>query len=314
MNQAILTSTVIPTVGRPELLRAVESVLRQAAPRPFEIIVVNDSGAPLPPADWQTDPHVLLLETDRVERCIARNVGVASARGAYLHFLDDDDWLLPDVLRILQEAGSERRDSFIYGATRLADRRGERLLDLEHGLSGNVSTQLMCGEWIPLQSSLIEKSLFLELGGFHPWQAGSEDIDLVRRAAVRTDFRYISRPVSVVTMGAAGSTTDHDRQLELSRRGREIILDRQETFRRMRGSADGPLWHGGIVRIYLTSTLWNLARLQPLTAARRLLYGLTAVIYSGRHLLRGAFWSAIVRPYRSVTFSRAAKRLSQAAG
>jgi glycosyltransferase involved in cell wall biosynthesis len=313
MDPEILTTTVIPTVGRRELDRAVASVLEQSPPHPFEVIIVNDSGEPLPPARWQADPRVRLLETDRLERCVARNTGAAAARGVYLHFLDDDDRMLPDGLRIMHEAAGPA-DGFIYGATRLEDRMGKRLLELEHYLSGNISAQVMCGEWIPLQSALIQKTLFLELGGFHPWQAGAEDIDLVRRAAVRTDFRYVPSPVSAVTMGAAGSTTLHDRQSARSRRGRELILDRAETFPRMLASADSPHWRGGIARIYLTSCFWNLARRKLPTAAHRLLFGLAMLIRSGRHVFAGAFWNAILRPYRSVTFSRAAEHLSQAAG
>jgi glycosyltransferase involved in cell wall biosynthesis len=43
----MLFSTIIPTVGRPELSRAVESVLKQDFQTDqSEVIVVNDSGAP----------------------------------------------------------------------------------------------------------------------------------------------------------------------------------------------------------------------------------------------------------------------------
>jgi glycosyltransferase involved in cell wall biosynthesis len=314
LNQAIFSTTVIPTVGRPELARAVESVLAQSAPRAFEVVVVNDSGSPLPQVKWQSDPRVIVLETDRVERCVARNTGAGTARGGFFHFLDDDDWLLPDGLAALHEAAAAGQQGFVYGATRLVDRAGERLVDLEHGLSGNVAAQLMCGEWVPLQSSLIDRSLFFELGGFHAWQAGSEDIDFVRRAAVACDFGYVPVPVSVVVMGAAGSTTDHAHQRERSRRGRELILDQPETFRRMRRSAAGPQWRGGVARIYLTSVVWNLSRLRLLAGGKRLAYGLAALANGGGYLFAGAFWRAVLRPYSSVTFGRAQVRLPGAGG
>ncbi|HUF37481.1 MAG TPA: glycosyltransferase family A protein [Anaerolineales bacterium] len=313
-DRAIFTSTVIPTIGRPDLQRAVESVLLQAPPRSFEVVVVNDTGAPLPPGEWQSDPRVRILQTDRKERCVARNTGAAASRGVYLHFLDDDDWLLPGGLRGLHEAALETPGGFIYGATRLFDRRGAHLLDLEHGLAGNVAVQVMCGEWIPLQSALIDKDLFFELGGFHAWQAGAEDIDLARRAAVSTDFRYLPQLISVVVMGESGSTTEHDRQRERSRRGRELILDQKETFRRMSDSADAPHRRGGLARVYLTSALWNLGRGRLAKALIRLFHGLAAILSSGRHLLRTGFWRAIARPYRSVTFSRGAANFSGAAG
>jgi hypothetical protein len=187
----------------------------------------------------------------------------------------------------------------------LVDREGNHLLDLEHGLSGNVAVQVMCGEWIPLQSAFIDRSLFFSLGAFHPWQAGSEDIDLARRAAVAVDFGFVPAPVAAVTMGAAGSTTDPARQRERSRRGRELVLDRPATFRRMLCGASGPAWRGGIVRIYLTSTAWNLARLRLPAAGVRLAFGLAAAARSGRDVFRGAFRRAVLHPYRSITFERA---------
>ncbi len=87
-------STIIPTVGRDSLARAVNSVLDQDFAREdFEVIVVNDTGEPLPDADWQHSDRVTLVTNYRHERSVARNTGAAMAAGRYLHFLDDDDWM-----------------------------------------------------------------------------------------------------------------------------------------------------------------------------------------------------------------------------
>src|SRR6266508_450576 len=87
-------SVIIPTVARSSVTRAVESVLQQKLPdEDFEVIVVNDSGNPLPEADWQRSERVQVIDTNRRERSVARNTGAAVAKGKYLHFLDDDDWL-----------------------------------------------------------------------------------------------------------------------------------------------------------------------------------------------------------------------------
>ncbi len=63
-------SSVIATIGRPTLARSVESILSQEiAPPDFEVIVVNDSGRSLNPADWQRSDQVTILHTPRRERC-----------------------------------------------------------------------------------------------------------------------------------------------------------------------------------------------------------------------------------------------------
>ena len=103
-------STVIPTIGRSTLSRAVCSVLQQSfTADEFEVIVVNDSGSPLPDADWQHSDHVRVLHTNRRERSVARNTGAAIAEGRYLHFLDDDDWLLPGALKTFWDLQPDQR-------------------------------------------------------------------------------------------------------------------------------------------------------------------------------------------------------------
>src|SRR5450631_3870231 len=97
----LFCSTIIPTIGRGTLERAVASVIYQQFDQPFEVIVVNDSGRPLPTAPWQQAAGVQVINTQQRERSVARNVGAMFAHGRYLHFLDDDDWLLPGALGAL---------------------------------------------------------------------------------------------------------------------------------------------------------------------------------------------------------------------
>src|SRR4249920_508838 len=113
-------STVIPTIGRPTLSRAVRSVLDQSLPGDdFQIIVVNDSGQPLPEQSWQVCPNVRIFETQQRRQTVARNVAAAVAEGSYLHFLDDDDWMLPgafEEFRSLALRGPNA--SWLYCGTR----------------------------------------------------------------------------------------------------------------------------------------------------------------------------------------------------
>jgi glycosyltransferase involved in cell wall biosynthesis len=178
-------STIIATVNRPTLTRAVNSVLDQDFPSAHhELIVVNDSGLLLEAEVWQDSSNVRIIATQRRERSVARNSGAAIARGRYLHFLDDDDWLLPGALQALWTIAEESQKEWVYGGTQLVDRKGKELIQLDHGLRGNCFTQIMAGEWIPLQSSLILSESFFQIGGFSPSLAGPEDIDICRKMAL----------------------------------------------------------------------------------------------------------------------------------
>jgi len=300
-------TTIIPTVGRKTLQRAVQSVADQNFSNDeFEIIVVNDSGSPLPFEEWQSSPLVRVIDTDHRERCVARNVGAALAKGQYLHFLDDDDWLLPDALNIFWTFSQEYKDyAWLYGGTILYSRKGEPLIHLIHKLQSNCFAQVMAGEWIPLQASLINRVSFHKVGGFNPLIAGNEDIDLARKMALCFDFQGFDDVVAGVEVGQEGSTTN---QVTIRSEGqwtRELIINEAGTYKRMCSSVSNHYWRGRIVRVYLTSSIWNLLRGRVLTAVSRMFYAITALLkFAFASLFSRDFWRAVTRAHESEAFSR----------
>ena len=296
-------STVIPTIGRPELARAVRSVLEQNLTiDDFEVIVVNDSGRPLPEADWQYSERVRVLNTNQRERSVARNAGSAIAKGKYLHFLDDDDWLLPDALEKFWTLAQTRDADWLYGSSQLVDRQGKSLIQLHHGMNGNCFIQMMAGEWLPLQSSLIDSRKFFDVGGFNPFIPGAEDIDLSRRIALHVNFAGMPEMVACIGMGIENSSTNYVRALHDARWARERILDEPGAFVQMRASANSSDWYGRIVRVYSTSAVWNLQRKNVFTTASRIIFSLTGLILAGYHTLSKDFWQSVLKPYESKTF------------
>lgn len=301
----IFSSTIIPTIGRPELSRAVESVLNQDFDKDLlEVIVVNDSTAPLPEADWRKSEQVTVIQTWGRERSVARNTGASIARGRYLHFLDDDDWLAPDAMQHFWELSQTVEAGWLYGITQLVDRENHPLIRLQHGLGGNCFTQVMAGEWMPLQASLIEAATFFKLGGFNPLIAGPEDIDLLRRVACTADLAETSNLVAYVVRGESGSTTDYQKHPELSRWAREGILEMPGAFRRMRLSAPDATLHGRIVRVYLTSLIWNIRQRRVFTAIERGIVGIAGFFIAGSDIFSADFWNAIRSNYESPTFKK----------
>lgn len=299
----MLCSAIIPTVGRSSLSRAVESVLQQHIPgHNFEVIVVNDSGAPLARADWQGLEQVQIIQTNRRERSVARNTGAVIAKGKYLHFLDDDDWLALGAYQHLWELSQTSQAKWLYGVTQLMDRQERPTIQLKHGLSGNCFVQAMAGEWIPLQASFIERKTFLEVGGFNPLLTGPEDIDLLRRILRTADVCETPNLVAHVIMGGEGSTTDYGQHPQASRWARELLLDGPSVHGRMRASARNPFWHGRMFRVYLTSAVWNLAHRRFFSFLSRIGSSFLTVLQAGTGMLTKDFWRAVSRPYESITF------------
>ena len=296
-------STVIPTIGRSTLSRAVNSVLDQKLKDgDYEVIVVNDSGVPLPKADWQRSERVQILETNRRERSVARNSGAALAKGKFLHFLDDDDWLLPGAFENFFDLTQSGNAIWLYGASRLVNQQGELIIHLRNRMQGNCFLQSMAGEWIPLQASLIDANQFFSVGGFTPTMSATEDIDLLRRILLVGDVAYTEDEVVCIRVGPEGSSTDYSVSIENGRRAREEVLSAMGAFDRMRSSASSSYWYGRMVRVYWTSAAWNLWHGRLFAALNRFFFGFKAAASTGSQTLSSSFWRSMATSYESPTF------------
>jgi glycosyltransferase involved in cell wall biosynthesis len=107
-------SVVIPLYNKePHIERTLLSVLAQSFAN-FEVVVVDDGskdgGANL--VCSMTDPRIRLISQMNGGVSVARNTGIAHARGKWIAFLDADDWFHPEHLSVLFEcisADSEAR-------------------------------------------------------------------------------------------------------------------------------------------------------------------------------------------------------------
>jgi glycosyltransferase involved in cell wall biosynthesis len=287
----VFCSTIIPTINRPTLGRSVCSVLDQSFEEAdFEVIVVNDSGCPLPEDDWQHSRRVRVIDTIRRERSVARNTGAAIAKGRYLHFLDDDDILLPGALNAFWDISREDQAGWLYGFWRTVDNNGNIVEEFCPELSGNIFALLISGEGIPLQSSLILAEDFFRAGGFDPAITGVEDRDLGRRLSLLVDIAFVPIVAAQVRIGRVGSSTDWTRLAEEDRWGREKALMAPGSFARVRSSTETSYWHGRVSRAYMASTVWNLKRNHLLTAASRAAAGL---YFAGIHFFQRGFWQGV---------------------
>jgi len=95
-----VVSVVIPTVGRPELSRAVATARAQRGTLAIEIIVVVDAseGSVDLPAAVRESADTILWTGGGRRGSFARNLGVEAASGEWIAFLDDDDAFTVDKL------------------------------------------------------------------------------------------------------------------------------------------------------------------------------------------------------------------------
>jgi glycosyltransferase involved in cell wall biosynthesis len=264
----------------------------------FEVIVVNDSGRPLPDSEWMQSERVQLLETNCWNRSVARNTGAAVARGRYLHFLDDDDWLLPNAFRHLWAAAEDNSAAWIYGGYKLVDRQGKLLEVCQPDEHGNCAIRFAVGDWLPLQVSLIRSDSFFSIGGFaslHSLLGGDEDVDLSRQISRHYEIAGTQQIVAVIQFGQTNSTTNYAQLRQQSRISREKMLAAPGMAARLLDSARSRslyinYWHGRVFWCYLASVYWNLRHQRLFTAASRLISSVHMFIASGRWIFSRLFW------------------------
>lgn len=95
-------SVILPTYNRGHLMAvAIESVRNQKFEE-WELIIVDDGSTDntraLVQRFQQQDPRIKYLFQENAERSVARNNGIAQARGKYICFIDSDDYYLPEYL------------------------------------------------------------------------------------------------------------------------------------------------------------------------------------------------------------------------
>ncbi len=167
-------SVVIPTCDRPEFAeQAIASALAQTLP-PSQVILVDNGYNPFAGPRDRHRLSVLRLPP-RCGASRARNAGARAAKGEYLAFLDDDDWWSPSFLEELHRTlirdgtrcGYGRKDRWRDGRLRHYKTPGPEDMTVENLLRRNPGTGGM--------NLLVERRLFIEIGGFDEELPASED-------------------------------------------------------------------------------------------------------------------------------------------
>ena len=173
MQSDPLVSVVIPTFNRAHYVAdAIDSCLAQTYGN-LEIIVVDDGST-----DGTEDAlrenygdRIRLLAQDNQGPGIARNRGIAAARGEYIHFLDADDRLHHEKIRIAVDAFRRHPDiAVIYTYYQFVTSDGCTSIETPpfEEFSDDVYCELLrqTGCRILISSSMFLTSALREIGGF----------------------------------------------------------------------------------------------------------------------------------------------------
>ena len=182
-------SVVVTTFQRQKSLAALLGALaRQCYPRDrFEVIVVNDGGAPLGEAvqAFETELQLRTIEQSNRGPASGRNTGAAQARGALLAFTDDDCEPAPGWLSTLKRESEAAPDCLLGGRTvggfpaEPCSVANQMILDAVYGF---YNARPGDARFFATNNMAVPVALFRSLGGFDArFRLASEDRDFCDR-------------------------------------------------------------------------------------------------------------------------------------
>ncbi|HEY0554118.1 MAG TPA: glycosyltransferase, partial [Thermoanaerobaculia bacterium] len=192
-------SVIVRTRDRPRLLAEALESLAAGEYRRAEVVLVNDGGEPpAVPAGFPL-PVVRVDFTQNRGRAAAAEAGVAASTGEFVTFLDDDDLAAPEHLSTLAGLVSGTGVRVAYTDATVAlyelDAEGgwtcrERRLPYSRDFDPDV---LLVDNYIPFNTLLIERPLFVAAGPFDPSLPFFEDWDFLIRLSGVTPFHHLAR-------------------------------------------------------------------------------------------------------------------------
>jgi hypothetical protein len=207
-------------------------------------------------------------------------------------------WLLPGALERCWSLARETPDAaWLHGGIRVVDDEHGCLAEVNSGLAGDCFAQIMGGAWIPIQASLILATAFFAVGGYDPEICGTEDLDLCRRFSRRERFANTRAIVACLLRGRAWDTsTDYLRAPDDTRLSRDQVLAEPGAFARLIASAradpEPDYWLGRVLRVYVSTVLWNVRRKRLFAAVSRAGSCLAGLLLSGWSVLSPDYWLA----------------------
>ncbi len=211
-------SVVLPTYNRAHLLsESIGSVLAQGY-SDFEILVVDDGSTD------NTREVVAGIDDKRIRyveltpnrgQASARNVGIKEAKADLIAFQDSDDIWMPEKLGMQVSALRESPPGtgVVYTAyERICGNRRDVLPSRRIvATTGDVHAQLLRGNFITTQTTIVRRECFEKAGSFNESQKSMDDWDLFIRLSKDCHFVFVDKLLVQCRVQSDSVSVDMDR-------------------------------------------------------------------------------------------------------
>ena len=216
---------IIPTYNRASLIsKAIESVLAQSF-SDWELLIIDDGSTD----DTKTivsnynDTRIKYIYQKNAERCAARNNGIDNASGAYICFLDSDDYYLHNRLEGLHSELQKRNFPIAAFYTGILWERNGSINESADGFyrPANILDSIALSV-IHSQRTCIHYSILKQYKYNNAFHIG-EDMELWIRIATTFDFIFLVNQLTVVLVEHEDQTVNVERD--------NIYFDQLQTLR-----------------------------------------------------------------------------------
>lgn len=209
LGQAPGFTVVIPTYQRRERLRKVlEAIGRQVYPRDrLEVVVVCDGctdGSAEMARSLRLPVRLTVIEQVNQGPAVARNTGLARARGPYVLFIDDDVIPAPYLVAEHARAHDHTEDRVVIGPLLSSTERARSWVEWESAKLAEQYELMIAGIFKPTPyqfytgNASVLLCRLLEVGGFDAQFTRGEDVELALRLEnAGSSFHFEPRAGSV---------------------------------------------------------------------------------------------------------------------
>lgn len=187
----------MPTFNRVEFIGlAVDSALSQTF-KDLELIVIDDGstdGSRELLDQYRSDKRFRYYYQENQGQSVARNKGIKEAKGEFIAFLDSDNiWYLDKLKKQLKEIQIFQNYDIYYSDSLPIDVNGNEIPhECMSKYSGIITNHLLRDNCVSMNTVLIRKKCFAELGDFDTEDRFAEDYELWLRMSTKYKFHYSS--------------------------------------------------------------------------------------------------------------------------
>lgn len=195
-NQPMIT-VITPTFNRERFIgEAIESVMKQTYDNLEHFIIDDgseDNTKELVENYQKKDGRIHYFYQENQGQSAARNIGLKHARGDYICFLDSDNyWFLNKLEKSLTGFQKYPETDILYGDCVAVNEAGDVIS--RKGMkrhSGYIAPLLLRDNFVSMNTSMVRKRCFEEMGGFEAKDRLSEDYELWLRFSSKYRFYYL---------------------------------------------------------------------------------------------------------------------------